>query len=165
MGPFDILAEQHRELEECIEALEADESRGEPDTRRERLEALFALLRVHAQLEERHLYPLLARVEGRARAREEAEDHLTLRELMEELEELEPEAEEWWARLTALEDLVVAHARQEEVETFPLLLAILEPGEQDELRRAFSTLREQLLSGAPSLSGNQPLLEEPLGDG
>lgn len=164
MGPFDILAEQHRELEECIEALESDESQSEPDTLRERLEALFALLRVHAQLEERHLYPLLARVEGRAWAREEAEDHLTLRELMEELEELEPKADEWWASLTALEDLVVAHVREEEVETFPLLLSSLDQQEQDELHRAFSSMREQLLSGAPGLSGNVPLLEEPLGD-
>ena len=164
MGPFDILAEQHRELEECIEALESDESRGEPDTRRERLEALLRLLRVHAQLEERHLDPLLTRVEGRARAREEAEDHLTLRELMEELEELEPEDDEWWARLTALEDLVVAHVRQEEGETFPLLLSTLNQGEQDELRRAFSALSEQLFSGARGLSGSEPLFEETRGD-
>jgi hemerythrin-like domain-containing protein len=162
MGPFDILAEQHQELEERLEALESDDS--EPDTRGEQLEALFALLRVHAQLEERHLHPLLARVEGRARAREELEDHLTLRELMEELEELKPEADEWWARLTALEDLVVAHVREEEVETFPRLVSTLDDGEQDELRRAFSSLREQLLSRAEPLSGSEPLFEEPLGD-
>jgi hemerythrin-like domain-containing protein len=165
MGPFDILAEQHQELEERIEALESDESQGQPDTQRERLEALFALLRVHAQLEERHLYPLLARAEGRARAREEAEDHLTMRELMEELEECEPETDEWWARLSTLEDLVVAHVREEEAETFPRLLSLLDSGEQDELRRAFSGLSEQLLLGARGLSGEEPLFEEPLGDG
>lgn len=165
MGPFDILAEQHRELEDRIEALESDESPSQPDTQRERVEALFALLRVHTQLEERHLYPLLARAEGRARAGAEAADHLTMRELMEELEELEPETDEWWARLTALEDLVVAHVREEEAETFPRLLSILDSGEQDELRRAFSGLNEQLLSGARGLSGGVPLFEEPLGDG
>ena len=165
MGPFDILAELHRELEEGLEALESEESRAEPETLRERLEALFTLLRVHAQLEERHLHPLLARVEGRARAREEAEDHLALRELMEELEELAPEDDEWWARLTALEDLVVAHVREEEVETFPLLLSALDQREQDELRQAFSTLREQMLLRVPSLSVNEPLFEEILRNG
>jgi hypothetical protein len=117
MGPFDILTAQHRELEEQLGALESGDGPSAPDTQRERLEVLVALLRVHARLEERHLSPLLARVEGRGRAREEAEDHLTMRELGEELEELEPGTDEWWARLTALEDLVVAHARQEEAET------------------------------------------------
>ncbi len=165
MGPFDILTEQHRELEERLEALESDEGPSEPGTRREQLEALFVLLRLHAQLEERCFHPLLARVEGRGRAHEAAEGSLAMRELMEELEELEPEADEWWARLTALEDLVSAHVREEERETFPRLLSTLEAGEQDELRRAFSSLREQLLSGVHGLSGNEPLLEEPLGDG
>ena len=119
MGPFDILAEQHRELEERISALEAEEDPGEAEAQRERFQALADALRVHARLEERYLYPLVARIEGRVRAREEAEDHLALRELVEELEELTPGGDEWWARFTALEDLLVAHVQEEEAEVFP----------------------------------------------
>jgi hemerythrin-like domain-containing protein len=160
MGPFDILAAQHRELEAQLGALESGDGPSAPDTQRERLEGLVALLRVHARLEERHLSPLLARVEGRGRAREEAEDHLTMRELEEELEELEPGADEWWARLTALEDLVVAHARQEEAETFPRLTSTLGEEEQEELRHALLLLSEELLTPADALSGSVRLLEE-----
>ena len=40
MGPFDILAEQHRELEERISALEAEEDPGEAEAQRERFQAL-----------------------------------------------------------------------------------------------------------------------------
>jgi hemerythrin-like domain-containing protein len=164
MGPFDILAEQHRELEEQLEALASEEAPSEPEAQRERLGALAMLLRVHASLEERHLSPMVARVEGRIRAREETEDHLTMRELADELEELAPGADEWWARLTALEDLLVAHVREEEAETFPRLQLTLDEEEQDELRRALAGLREQLLSRPYPLSASEPLLEEPRGD-
>jgi hemerythrin-like domain-containing protein len=161
MGPFDILTEQHRELEERLEAIEADEARREPQAFREQLEALVALLQVHARLEERHLYPLVTRVEGRARAREKSEDHLAMEELTAELEELEPGDDEWWARLTALEDLVVAHAREEELETFPRLTATLDEEEQEELRRALLGTQEDLLSRDHAPAGSEPLLEEP----
>ncbi|WP_224371511.1 hemerythrin domain-containing protein [Hyalangium versicolor] len=164
MGPFDILTEQHRELEDQLEAFESDEGPREAQTQRERFEALAELLRLHTWLEERYLSPLLTRVEGRGRACQEREEHLTMSELMEELEEFEPEADEWWARLTALEDLIVAHARQEELETFPRLDATLEPEEQDSLRRALLGLREQLLSRPSSLSGNGPSFEENSGN-
>ena len=66
MGPFDILAEQHRELEERISALEAEEDPREAEAQRERFQALADALRVHARLEERYLYPLVARIEGKS---------------------------------------------------------------------------------------------------
>ncbi|MBN1208263.1 MAG: hemerythrin domain-containing protein [Myxococcaceae bacterium] len=161
MGPFDILAEQHRELEGRLEALGADEAQREPQAQREQLEALLVLLRVHALLEERHLSPLLKRVEGRARAREQAEDHLAMSELTDELKEQEPGGAEWWARLTALEDLVVAHAREEELETFPRLTSTLDEEEQEALRRALLGMRGDLLARAHALPGSEPLLEAP----
>lgn len=133
MGPFDILAEQHRELEARFEALEA----GEAEERREQARALVALLRLHTRLEEHHLYPLLReRAEERARAHEEAEDHLTMHELMDELEEQPFDEPEWWARLVALEDLVAAHIRREEEQLFPRLSSALSGAERGALRRA-----------------------------
>jgi hypothetical protein len=165
MGPFDILVRQHRELAEQLEALGAGEGPAEAGARREQLEALLALLRLHAVLEERLLYPLLARVEGRSRAAEEAEDHLTMQELSEELALLEPGSDEWLARLMALEDRVVAHGLQEELETFPRITASLDPRQRDELHRALLSLREQLLLRPRVLSGSEPLAAEPTGRG
>jgi hypothetical protein len=159
MGPFDILSELHRELEDRFAAFVPDEEPGEPGTWDERAEELAEVLRVHAQLEERHLYPLLARVEGRARAREESEDQLTVRELLEELSELQPGDDEWWARFTALEDQVVAHVREQEAETFPRLAATLEAQEQDELHQAILILREELVSRADTVLGGERLFE------
>lgn len=163
MGPFDILSELHRELEDRLAALESGEEPGASGRWHERFEALAAALRVHARLEERHLYPLLARVEGRVRAREEMEDQLTMRELLEELEELEPGEDEWWARFMALEDLIVAHVREEEVETFPRLTSALDAGARDELHQALLTLREELVSKSDTVSGSERLFEAPRG--
>jgi hemerythrin-like domain-containing protein len=165
MGPFDILAEQHRELEERLSALEAEEDSSEVEAQRERVEELSALLRMHARLEERYLYPLVARIEGRGRAREETEDHLTMRELLDELEELTPGEDEWWARFTALEDLLVAHVREEEAEIFPRITSALDEEEQQELSHSFLDLREELDPGASTVSGSERLLEEPRWDG
>lgn len=163
MGPFDILSELHRELEDRFAAFTPDEEPGEPDAWRERAEELAEALRVLARLEERHLHPLLARMEGRARAREEAEDQLTVRELLEELAELEPGGDEWWARFTALEDQVVAHVREQEAETFPRLSSTLDAQEQDELHQALLILREELAPRADTVSGGERLLEAPRG--
>jgi len=163
MGPFDILSELHRELEDRFAAFTPGEEPGEPGAWRERAEELAEVLRVHARLEERHLHPLLARMEGRARAREEAEDQLTVRELLEELSELEPGGDEWWARFTALEDQVVAHVREQEAETFPRLSSTLDSQEQDELHQAFLILREELVPRPDTVAGGDRLLEAPRG--
>jgi len=162
MGPFDILAEQHRELEERLTALGAEEESGE--AQREHFEELAATLRVHARLEERYLSPLVARIEGRVRAREEAEDHLAMRELVEELEGLTPGEDEWWARFIALEDLLVAHVHEEEVGLFPRITSAIDEEEQHELRHSFLKLREELSPGTRSLSGSERLLEAPRWD-
>ncbi|MCP3137221.1 hemerythrin domain-containing protein [Pyxidicoccus xibeiensis] len=163
-GPFDILIEQHRELEECFERLA---SGGDLEDIQDGVTELLELLRLHSRLEERCLYPVLLRVEGRARTRQEAEDHLTMRELMDELEELPPGHPEWQARLYALEDLVVAHFQEEESALLPRLRAALDFHDQEELRRDLSLTREELLARALALQvpGRDSLLESLRWDG
>ena len=153
MGAFDILVAQHRELEECLAQLD-----GAPP---EELGALalefIALLRLHARLEERHLYPLLTQVGGRARAQEEAEDHEAIRELTDELLELPPGSDDWLARLTALEDVVVAHMQWEEVLVLPRLAATLDGPEHEALRRALLSTSDEWESHArPHVPGGEP---------
>jgi hemerythrin-like domain-containing protein len=156
--PFDILMDQHRELEERFERLASE---GDSEDTRGQVAELLDLLRLHSRLEERCLYPLLMQVEGRGRARMEAEDHLTMRELMDELEELSPGHPEWQARLFALEDLVVAHFQEEENAMLPPLLTALDAHEQEDLRRELAATREELLSRSQVLHvpGAGPLLE------
>ncbi|NMO14003.1 hemerythrin domain-containing protein [Pyxidicoccus fallax] len=163
-SPFDILIEQHRELEERFERLVSDadfeDARGE-------VAELLELLRLHSRLEERCFYPLLMQVEGRDRTLQEAEDHLTMRELMDELEDLPPGHPEWQARLFALEDLVVAHFQEEENAILPRLAKALDPLQLDEIRRDLSATREELLARTQAfhIPGRGPLLESLRWDG
>lgn len=158
MGAFDILVAQHRELEECLAQLD-----GAPPHELGALALEFiALLRLHARLEERHLYPLLSQVGGRARAQEEAEDHAAIRELTDELLELPPGSDDWLARLTALEDVVVAHIQWEEVLVLPRLAAALDEPEHEALRRALlSTSDEWEAHARPHVPGGEPSLDAP----
>jgi hemerythrin-like domain-containing protein len=163
-NPFDILIEQHRELEECFERLA---SGADSEEQRAQVAELLELLRLHSRLEERCFYPLLMQVEGRSRTREEAEDHLAMRELMDELEELPPGHPEWQARLFALEDLVVAHFQEEESALLPRLRMALDAQQQDDLRRDLSSTREELLARVHAfhVPGRGPLLETLRWDG
>ncbi|MCP3103068.1 hemerythrin domain-containing protein [Myxococcus sp. K15C18031901] len=169
-GPFDILVRQHRELEARFEHLWADAETADVSSReapRERVDALVELLRLHLRLEERCLLPRVARVEGRARARLLEEDHLAMRELMDELVELSPEQPEAQARLYALEDLLVAHFQEEESEVLPRVITTLEPHEQHQVRAELATTRDELRSlgaGVP-LSEESPLLDTLRWDG
>jgi hypothetical protein len=159
MGPFDMLSGQHRELEELLEALVSEESpSGDGE---ERTRELAALIRLHSRLEERHLQPLILRFEGRFRAREELEDHLTLCELAEELEESTPGGPEWLARLTALEDLLVAHVQEEEEALFARIATGLNPREGEELLRALEASLEELGGLLGSAAGGPPVLDAP----
>ncbi|WP_233583118.1 hemerythrin domain-containing protein [Corallococcus sp. CA053C] len=157
-GSFDILVEQHRELEALLERLDTET---DPDELRVQQEAFSRLLRLHSRLEERHVYPLVTRVEGRARAREEAEDHLTLRELLEELQELTPGGAEWQARLFTLQDLVVAHVQGTEHLLLPRLATSLDSGELEGLEHDLALTCEELLERSQSTpaAGRGALLE------
>ena len=158
MGPFDQLAEMHRDLEERFEALES----ADPDDIPPLAAELTESLRLHSRLEERHLYPLVARVQGRARARQGVEDHLTMRELIAELEELRVGGFEWLARFVALKDAVMAHVQEEEAQDFPRLQQALGSDEQEELQRAMERTHAELLRdmrGMPAPVGAMPILE------
>jgi len=149
-SPFDSLVGQHRELEARFERLA---SGAEPKASREAEAELLALLRFHSRLEERCLHPVLARVAGRERCREQQEDHLTMRELMDELEALPPGHPEWQARLLTLEDRVVAHFQEVENALLPQLMTALDSLALDDLRRDLSATREELQPRPPVSHG------------
>ncbi|CAM3259795.1 hemerythrin domain-containing protein [Corallococcus sp. ZKHCc1 1396] len=155
---FDILVEQHRALEALLERLDTEP---DEDELRLRQEELSRLLQLHSRLEERHMYPLVARVEGRGRAREEAEDHLALGELMEELQELTPRGDAWQARLFTLQDLLVAHVQSTEHLLLPRLATSLDAEELDTLEHDLALTCEELLerSQRTPAAGRGALLE------
>ncbi|AKI98582.1 hypothetical protein ATI61_12221 [Archangium gephyra] len=141
MGPFEMLSGKQRELLACFAALAPGED-GLPAP--ERVEEMLEALWLHVRLTERHLQPLVVRVEGQARALQEAEVLLAMHELMAELEWFPRGSLEWQVRLMALEDAAVAHVRSLELQLFPRLAAALDTRDQLDLVRDLAATREEL---------------------
>jgi hypothetical protein len=141
MGPFEMLSGKQRELLAYFESL--DEVQG-TELLRERVSGLLQELWLHVRLTERHLQPLVVRVEGHERALQEAEVLLTLHELMAELGCFPSGSLEWLARVMALEDTALAHIRSMELQVFPRLAEALDEQEKLELVRSLAATREAL---------------------
>lgn len=142
MGPFEMLSGKQRELLACLEAalVPGEEGVASP----ERVEQLLEALWLHVRLTERHVQPLVVRVEGHARALQEAEILLAMHELMAELEWFPRGSLEWQARLVALGDAALAHIRSLELQLFPRLAAALDDHEERDLVRRLAATREAL---------------------
>lgn len=141
MGPFEMLSGKQRELLACFEALAPGEDGLPPP---ERVEEMLEELWLHVRLTERHLQPLVVRVEGQARALQEAEVLLAMHELMAELEWFPRGSLEWQVRLMALEDAALAHVRSLELQLFPRFSEALDAREQSDLVRDVAATREEL---------------------
>ena len=118
---FDILEEDHREVEEWFD--QYDELKDSDEKRKADLaEKICMALKVHAQIEEEIFYP---------RAREATKDddlideaiveHATVKNLIGEIEEMDVGEELFDAKVRVLGEMVKRHIREEEEELFPEL--------------------------------------------
>jgi hypothetical protein len=158
-----MLSGKQQELLACFRALELESADGAPP--RARVAELLEALWLHVRMVERHVYPLVLRLEGPERASQESELLLTLRELMWELECLPRGSVEWLARLVALDDVVVAHIRSLEMQLFPRLAEALAEDEELDLIRGLAATREllqlEIRRGLPPETGWNPLDSRP----
>ncbi|WP_158501999.1 hemerythrin domain-containing protein [Vitiosangium sp. GDMCC 1.1324] len=136
-----MLSGKHQELLARFQALVPGEDGVLPPGR---VEELLEELWLHVRLTERQLQPLVVRVEGHARALQEAEVLLVMHELMAELRWFPRDSLEWQARWLALGDAVLAHIRSLELQLFPRLAAALEAREELDLVRGLAATREAL---------------------
>ena len=118
---FDVLEEDHREVEEWFD--EYDELKDSDEDRKADLaEKICLALKVHAQIEEEIFYP---------QAREASQDndlideavveHSTVKNLIGEIEEMEVGEELYDAKIRVLGEMVKQHIKEEEEELFPEL--------------------------------------------
>jgi hemerythrin superfamily protein len=114
-----ILLEQH----EHIKRLFADVEQHEGDAKREAFEALVRLLAVHETAEEMVVRPTTrTRVpDGDAIADARIQEEDEAKQMLADLEAMDPEAARFDATLHQFRDAVVHHAEREEREEFPQL--------------------------------------------
>jgi hypothetical protein len=77
-------------------------------------------LEVHAELEEKFIYPAIrSSIKDNTLMNEATEEHHLVHVLIAELKELEPSEESFIAKFTVLGELVKHHVKEEEGEMFP----------------------------------------------
>ena len=140
-NPVMMLQADHRRVEALFARIQATDG-GE---RAELVQQLLLALRVHMELEESHVYPLLGD-EVDADLAEEAEvEHQLARDGLAQLEELTPEEPGFDGALVMVMAGIEHHVMEEESEAFPRLVSQLGAARLGELAQQLTSVRAQLL--------------------
>ncbi len=144
INPIMMLQADHRRVEALFARIMATDNGERADLVHQLLEAL----RVHMELEENHVYPLLQR-EVDADLAEEAEvEHQLARDGLAQLAELAPEEPGFDGALAMVMAGIEHHVLEEETEAFPRLAQELGPERLAELAGLLTQMRAQLLEEA-----------------
>ena len=120
--PIAMLKRDHREAEAMLKELAASKPGA---TRRKTTEKLARALRLHMQIEERLIYPLVAERIGRDEEQEAETEHKLAREGLSKMEQLVDEGG-YGAAVAMVTAGIKHHVKEEETELFPKLKRELE---------------------------------------
>ncbi len=150
----DILAEI---LEQTIgtEGLDPEEIKAVEARRKEPLRDWEALqhdlkltLVAHNRAEESVLYDALAKIPHRAGLADvKTEEHRMAEELLEDLEEINPQDKAWDTKFALFKNLLESHFAEEESSVLPIIEADLTTEQNDQMIRDFESLRDNIVLG------------------
>jgi len=123
--PVALLKRDHREAEAMLKQLAASKPGA---TRRKTTEKLARALRLHMQIEERLIYPLIAERIGRDEEQEAETEHKLAREGLSKMEQLVDEGG-YGAAVAMVTAGIKHHVKEEETDLFPQLKGQLERDE------------------------------------
>jgi iron-sulfur cluster repair protein YtfE (RIC family) len=142
MKATDMLKKQHRQVLGMFKEVEKTD---DPNERRRLLEEITEALKSHSEIEEEVFYPAI-RETGAKKAEElvlqALEEHHVVDLLLAETPDVDPEAENFEAKMRVLREIVAHHIEEEEQEMFKLASRL----KDDEARDLGRRLEEQ--SGA-----------------
>lgn len=141
MNAIDLLIRQHRTLEAALRAgLDAEASKRAPTVKR-----LADDLGKHMSSEEQVFYPAVRAHRTEDILLESLEEHLSLKRLLADLLELDPEAETWEAKLKVLDEQTRHHHREEEEHLFPKVRKCWSEAELEKLGEQIEKLQAKLV--------------------
>jgi iron-sulfur cluster repair protein YtfE (RIC family) len=126
--PIAMLTTDHRDVEHLLEQLGKAETSERPGV----LDQLNSSLRLHMEIEERLLYPIVAKQIGKEEAKEADVEHGLAREGLGKLRELVDQPG-FGAAVDMLKGGIDHHVHEEESELFPQLTDRLEESERSAL--------------------------------
>jgi hemerythrin superfamily protein len=122
--PFQMLADDHRRVEQLMQQIES----GSPQQRETLLKELQKELTAHSVAEENVIYPAMVRL-GRERrdAKELYDEHGQVKLALFDLEVMPTTDQKWMDRFSELKRSLMKHVQEEEKEDFPKLRQALDP--------------------------------------
>lgn len=150
MNALELLKSQHDEVEDLFEQIEeAAAAKRKADLFVELADKLAA----HAKIEETLFYPAVVAKQTHDLLLESTEEHLAIKRVLADLLDLDPDDDQFDAKLAVMKEEVEHHAREEEEgELFPKLRSVLSADELDALGGEMLSMFEDLVGGAPRLS-------------
>lgn len=133
MNAIELLKEDHQKVSGIFEKLDETTERG-VKTREELFTQLKTNLDIHAEIEEQIFYPAIKDADETHEITLEAyEEHHVIKTLLQELESMPKDSEEWAAKLTVLKENVEHHVEEEEGDMFPKAKKVLGEDRIEEL--------------------------------
>ena len=118
MNPFTLLKADHKKVAGILEKIDETTERA-IKTREELFTQLKTELDIHTRIEETIFYPALEEADETHDITLEAyEEHKVVKTLLNELEALGKDKEEWTAKFTVLKENIEHHVEEEEGEMF-----------------------------------------------
>jgi len=117
MDALQLLRQDHQAVKDLFEQVDGAE---DGKQRKRIFDQIDTQLNIHAHIEETVFYPEMRKIEELKEMVEEAlQEHQEVKTLLEEIEGLDPEGEEFSASLEELIENVEHHVAEEEDEMFP----------------------------------------------
>jgi iron-sulfur cluster repair protein YtfE (RIC family) len=138
MDLYQLLRQDHLKAKRLFERL-SEVAEPATSTRERLFQELKQELERHTELEEKHFYPALERYEEAQELVGEAlEEHDEIGQLIEALDQSEPDDQEWAMRLSELQEEVEFHIEEEETELFPQAQELLKASEAQAIAEAIA---------------------------
>jgi iron-sulfur cluster repair protein YtfE (RIC family) len=151
MDAFDFIKQDHEKFRKMFKEFEEAGDRAYK-TKQDIATRLFDELAAHETMEEEIFYPAIkesASSQGKELVLEGFEEHHVADEIIAELKELDPEAENYDAKFKVLQENVEHHLDEEESDLFPEAREAL--GDRaDEIGEQLQARKKELMSGNPA---------------
>ena len=125
-----VLRRQHRQVEALLARFDRANS---DDEAQELADEICDKLTVHSTIEEEIFYPAARSEDTNDLVLESAEEHLSVKRLIADLQALESDDERLRPKVNLLREQVTRHVHQEETELFPKVRKEMEPPERQAL--------------------------------
>ena len=148
MNAIDLLKQQHREVERLFKKIE----KAGPEEKEKLFDELADALAVHAAIEEQHFYPATKDARTEELLQEAVEEHLSVKRIVADLLEMEPDDAQFDAKIKVLQEQVEHHVEDEEKELFPKVQKLHSKDELEDLGVLMEQTAEELKEqGAPRM--------------